>query len=474
MFDKDLISRQSVRDQVKKCQEAWRVYKYFSQAEVDRVVKSMHEAALLYSENLAKMAVEETGMGIYEHKVQKNLFASREVYEYIKHIKTVGVIREEPTRGVLEIATPLGVIAGITPTTNPTSTIIYKSLISLKARNGIVFCPHPGAQNCSSETVKILQEAAVKAGAPENLIGCVSPSTLEGSKELMKHPDVALILATGGSGMVREAYSSGRPALGVGPGNVPVFIERSADVKKAVSDIFLSKTFDNGVICSSEQSLIVERPILEETLREIIALGGYFLSANEVEAVSKVVILPTGGMSPRVVGQTALKIASIAGINVPENTRLLLAPLMGVGENYPLSREKLCPVLAFYVAENWQEGCERCYQILIFGGMGRTLSIHSTNDEVIHRFAEEKPAFRIVVNTPSSQGAIGLTTGLVPALTLSCGTLGGSYTSDNIAPWHLMQVRRLAYDQRNKFESEDSLKELITQIVIKHLKKGDK
>lgn len=473
MVDHDLASRQSARDAIKRAKEAWLIYRNFSQEDVDLVIKSMAEGILPYCEELARMAVEETGFGVYKDKVTKNLFACQEVYQFTKGIKTVGVIREEPSSGVVEIAAPLGVIAGITPSTNPTSTVIYKSLIALKARNAIVFCPHPAAMNCSNRAADILHTAAVKAGAPEGIIGWVAPVAMDGSRELMRHPDIALILATGGSGMVKEAYSSGRPALGVGPGNVPAFIERSADVKRAVTDIFLSKTFDNGTICASEQAIIVDKPILEEVVREIVSQGGYFLSENEIQAVSRIVALPTGGINPRVVGQPATKIASMAGIKVQDSTRLLVAPLEGVGDDYPLSREKLCTVIAFYVVNDWQEGCERCHQVLNYGGAGHSLSIHSKDEEVIRRFAEEKPVFRILVNTPSSQGAIGFTTGLVPALTLSCGTYGGSYTSDNIAPWHLIQVRRLAYDKRKELKEEgykdESLRETIKKIISQYL-----
>lgn len=473
MIDNDLASRQSARDEVKKAKKAWLEYKNFSQTKVDQVIKSMAETILPYCGELAKMAVEETGFGVYEDKLLKNRFACQEVYHFIKDIKTVGVIRSEPSSGVIEIASPLGIIAGITPSTNPTSTVIYKSLIALKARNGIVFCPHPAAQKCSNRAAEILHSAAVKAGAPEGIIGWISPVTIEGSRELMRHPDTALILATGGSGMVKEAYSSGKPALGVGPGNVPAFIERSADVQKAVSDIFLSKTFDNGTICASEQAIIVDRPILKQVVKEIISQGGYFLSESKIQAVSQVVVT-SGGINPKVVGQPAIKIAAMAGIKVPDCTRLLIAPLKGVGDEYPLSREKLCTILAFYVVNDWQEGCELSHKLLNYGGAGHSMSIHSKNEEVIMRFAEEKPVFRILVNTPSSQGAIGLTTNLVPALTLSCGTYGGSYTSDNIAPWHLMQVRRLAYDKRKfsaeELPSEENLKNLIKEIVNQYLK----
>lgn len=474
MVDRDLASRQSARDAVKRAKEAWLSYRNFSQEEVDLVIKSMADAIFPYCEELAKMAVEETGFGVYEDKVTKNRFACQEIYQFIKGIKTVGVIREESSSGVVEIAAPLGVIAGITPSTNPTSTVIYKSLIALKARNGIVFCPHPAAHNCSNLTADILHNAAVKARAPEGIIGWVSPVAMDGSRELMRHPDVALILATGGSGMVKEAYSSGRPALGVGPGNVPAFIERTADVKRAVVDIFLSKTFDNGTICASEQAIIVDKPVLEEAVREIVSQGGYFLSESEIQVVSRLVAPPTGGINPRVIGQPATKIAAMAGIKVPESTRLLIAPLDGVGDDFPLSKEKLCTVIAFYVVKDWQEGCERCHQVLNYGGAGHSLSIHSRDDEVIRRFAEEKPVFRILVNTPSSHGAIGYTTGLVPALTLSCGTYGGSYTSDNIAPWHLMQVRRLAYDKRKELKEEgckdETLREIIKEIINQYLK----
>ncbi|MCL6614693.1 MAG: aldehyde dehydrogenase family protein, partial [Firmicutes bacterium] len=329
--------------------------------------------------------------------------------------------------------------------TNPTSTVMFKALIAVKARNAIVFSPHPRAVGCSREAARIMEEAAVAAGAPRGIIGCLSLCTREATNELMHHPKVALILATGGSAMVKAAYSTGKPAYGVGPGNVPAFIERTADIPRAVRDIFTSKTFDNGTICASEQAIVTEEPVAEQVIRECERQGGFFVGPSELPSLERTVMMPEGGVNPQVVGRSAKEIAGRAGIKVPEGTRVLIARLAGVGKSHPLSAEKLCPVLAFYVEPDWQKACERCIELLSFGGLGHTLAIHSRNQEVIMEFALKKPVFRILVNTPSSQGAIGLTTGLPPSLTLGCGTWGGNSTSDNVGPLHLINRKRLAY-----------------------------
>ena len=325
----------------------------------------------------------------------------------------------------------MGVVIGLVPTTNPTSTVIYKALIALKARNSIVFSPHPRAAKCTLEAARIMEEAAQSAGAPRGVVNCLTLTTKEATDELMHHPLTAVILATGGSAMVKAAYSAGKPAYGVGPGNVPAFIERTADVPKAVSDILASKTFDNGTICASEQAIIVEEVIAEQTIAELQRQGGYFLSDQELPLIESTVILANGGVNPKVVGQSPKVIAEMAGIKIPAGTRVLIGRLNGVGKKFPLSAEKLCPVLAFYVDKDWQQACERCFELLKYGGIGHSLVIHSQNQAVIMEFAMKKPVFRILVNTPSSQGAIGLTTGLTPALTLGCGTWGGSITADN-------------------------------------------
>jgi acetaldehyde dehydrogenase (acetylating) len=347
---------------------------------------------------------------------------------------------------VVEIAEPFGVVAAVVPSTNPTSTAIYKILIAMKARCPIVVSPHPSAVRSITRVAEALDEAARGAGAPAGAINWMTIVTLEGTQELMKHRDVAVILATGGMGLVRAAYSAGKPAYGVGPGNAPAYIERTADVKKAVRDIVTGKTFDNGVLCSSENSVVVDEPIAEAVRREFQAQGAYFMSKAETEALARVLVTPQRLPNPSLVGREATFIAQKCGIIVPADTRVLIAPLEGVGRDYPLSIEKLCPVLSYYIVKDWREGCERCKQILRYGGMGHTMSIHSQNDQVILEFGLKKPAFRIIVNSPTAHGSIGLTTGLDPAMTLGCGGYGGNITSDNISPRHLLNIKRLAYE----------------------------
>jgi acetaldehyde dehydrogenase (acetylating) len=408
----------------------------------------MAAAVTPQAEALARLAVEETGYGVVADKVEKNLFASDRVYRFIRPMRTVGVIRRDESRRIVEIAEPFGVVAAIVPSTNPTSTTIYKALIALKARCPIVISPHPGAVRCISRTAEILQAAAREAGAPEGAISWMTTVTIEGTQELMKSRDVAVILATGGMGLVRAAYSAGKPAYGVGPGNAPAYIERTADVPTAVRDIIRGKTFDNGVLCSSENSVVVDEAIAEEVRHEFRANHAHFLSPAEIEAVGKVLVTPQRLPNPALVGKSATVVAERAGIRVPPETRVLVAELAGVGREHPLSVEKLCPVLSFYVVKDWQDGCERCKQLLRYGGMGHTMAIHSRNEAVILEFGLKKPAFRIVVNTPATLGSIGMTTGLDPALTLGCGGYGGNITSDNISPMHLVNIKRLAYDLR--------------------------
>lgn len=447
-FDRDLASLQETRNLVKAASRAQQVIKSFSQAQVDQIINVMREVAEANAERLALMAVTETGMGNFEDKYFKNYFAARYVYNYIKDMKTVGVIREDRERRIWEIAEPAGVIAGIIPTTNPTSTVIYKAMIALKARNAIVFSPHPSAVRCTAEAARLMNQAAVAAGAPDGVIGCITNVSMGATQELMKHPSTALILATGGSALVKAAYSSGKPAIGVGPGNVPAFVERSADLANAAECIVTSKTFDYGTICASEQAVVAEEAIADELIGHLKRNGAYFLDPTEVAKVSKVVILPNGSMNPKVVGKEAKFIAQMANISVPEHTKCLVAPLDGVGPSWPLSYEKLTTVLGFYRVRDWQEGCERCFQLLEAGGIGHSLAIHSNNEEVIREFAEKKPVFRILVNTPSSLGGVGATTGLAPAFTLGCGTWGGSSVSENVSPLHLMNIKRVAWHLR--------------------------
>src|SRR4051794_11300791 len=444
--DRDLTSIAEARALARRAKQAWLELAEFSQEQIDAIVDAMAAAATPCAEVFARLAVEETGFGVVEDKIQKNLFASQKVYNFIRPMKTVGVIARHEDRRVIEIAEPFGVVAAIVPTTNPTSTAIYKILIAIKARCTIVISPHPSAVKCITRVAEVMDEAARRAGAPAGCINWMTTVTLEGTQELMKQRDVTVILATGGMGLVRAAYSAGKPAYGVGPGNAPAFIERSANVKKAVRDIVTGKTFDNGLLCSTENSVVVDEPIAGEVKREFEAQGAYFLNQAEADAVARVLITPQRLPSPALVGRSAVYIAEKCGITVPPATRILVAPLNGVGRDFPLSIEKLCPVLAYYVVKDWREGCERCKQILRYGGMGHTMSIHSQNDQIILEFGLHKPAFRIVVNSPTTHGSVGLSTGLDPAMTLGCGGYGGNITSDNISPRHLLNIKRVAYE----------------------------
>src|SRR5882724_2283793 len=444
--DRDLTSMAEARALARRARQAWLELAEFSQERIDAIVDAMAAATVSQAEAFARLAVEETGYGVVEDKIQKNLFSSQKVYAFIRPMKTVGVIARHEDRRVVEIAEPFGVVAAIVPTTNPTSTAIYKILISIKARCTIVISPHPSAVKCITRVAEVMEEAARRAGAPVGAINWMTTVTLEGTQELMKQRDVAVILATGGMGLVRAAYSAGKPAYGVGPGNAPAFIERSANVKKAVHDIVTGKTFDNGLLCSTENSVVVDEPIAEDVKREFQAQGAYFMNAAEIDAVARVLITPQRLPNPALVGKSAVYIAEKCGISVPAETRILVAPLAGVGRDFPLSIEKLCPVLSYYVVKDWREGCERCKQILRYGGMGHTMSIHSQNEQVILEFGLHKPAFRIVVNSPTTHGSVGLSTGLDPAMTLGCGGYGGNITSDNITPRLLLFKQKTAYE----------------------------
>jgi acetaldehyde dehydrogenase (acetylating) len=446
--DRDLASAQEARDLARRARRAQSALAELSQERIDGIVDAMAAAVTPQAEALARLAVDETGYGVVADKVQKNLFASERVHAFIRPMRTVGVVNRLADRKIVEIAEPFGVVAAVVPSTNPTSTTIYKILIALKARCAIVLSPHPAAARCISRTAEIMAGAARQAGAPDDSILWMRTVTLEGTQELMKQREVAVILATGGMGLVRAAYSAGKPAYGVGPGNAPAYIERTADVQKAVSDIITGKTFDNGVLCSAENSVVVDAPIEPAVRAAFKAQGAYFLSPAEIEAVTRIVVTPQRLPNPAIVGKAATVIAEQAGVRVPAGTRVLIAPLAGVGREYPLSIEKLCPVLSYYVVKDWHEGCARCIEVLRYGGMGHTMAIHSTDEQVILEFGLKKPAFRICVNTPTTLGSIGLTTGLEPAMTLGCGGFGGNITSDNISPRHLLNIKRLAYEIR--------------------------
>jgi acetaldehyde dehydrogenase (acetylating) len=392
------------------------------------------------------MAVEETGFGVPDDKREKNRFAAEDVWNYFRGLRTKGVVSE--SKDVVEIASPRGVVAGIIPSTNPTSTAIFKILISIKSRNTVVLSPHPSAAKCINETARVMRDAGVKEGLPAEAIGCMTSATIEGTEALMKHKQTAVILATGGIGLVRAAYSSGKPAFGVGPGNVPVCVERTADIPKAVQDILTGKCFDNGTICASEQAVICDAPV-EQAVREQFKLqGAHFLSAAEADQLAKVVTTQQRSLNPAIVGKSVEVIAKMAGLNVPPGTRCLIADVAGVGREHPLSMEKLSPILAFYVVDGLQACAKRAQEVLHYGGMGHTAGIHTRSREAAVSFGAEMPASRITVNTPTTHGAIGFSTALPPSMTLGCGSWGGNVTSDNVSPLHLMDIKRVAFETR--------------------------
>ncbi|MBR2562234.1 MAG: acetaldehyde dehydrogenase (acetylating) [Eubacterium sp.] len=444
-FDKDLRSIQEVRDLIEQAKAAQKEYAAYDQAKVDAITAAIAKACAGEAERLAKLAVEETGFGVWQDKVLKNLLGSTMTWEAIRDMKTIGILKEDPVRRVMEVGAPVGVVAALIPSTNPTSTVMYKTLISLKAGNAIVISPHPNAKECILETCKVIVKAAKSAGAPDHLIGCITLPTMEGTDALIKNRSIGMILATGGEAMVRAAYSSGNPALGVGPGNGPAFIEKTADIPTAIRRILDSKTFDNGTICASEQSIVTERCIAEQVISELRRQGGYFMSKEESEAVSRFIMRANGTMNPQIVGKDAQRIADMAGIRIPAGTRVLVSPQDTVGRNNPYSREKLCPILAFYVEDGWEDACRRSIELLENEGVGHTMTIHSQDEAVIREFALKKPVMRLLVNTPGALGGVGATTGLMPALTLGCGAVGGSATGDNVSPMNLINIRRVAY-----------------------------
>ncbi len=444
LTDNDLLSIQEARTLTDQAFAAAQELRGFSQDAVDRIAESMARAGFEASERLAKMASEETGFGRWEDKLAKNHLATANLWAYIKDMKTVGFLDDPcPVRRVAE---PMGVVAAIIPSTNPTSTALYKAIIALKARNSVVLSPHPAAVNCIRETAAVMQRAAMEGGAPEDSVLCMTVPELAGTNELMSLPKVGVVLATGGTALVKAAYSSGKPAYGVGPGNVPAFIEKTADPVKAVNDITVSKCFDYGTVCSSEQSIVVDRSLDSEVRALLKSTGSHFCSPEEISLLEKAMILPGLKVNPRIVGQSSAKIAEIAGFSVPEDTKMLVVEIGGVGEDYPLSIEKLSPVICYYVVDGWEEGCEMCLKIIRHGGLGHTMALHSRDDNVVERFALEKPVMRVLVNTPATHGAVGLTTALPPALTLGCGTWGGSITGDNVTPMHLLNFKRLALE----------------------------
>jgi acetaldehyde dehydrogenase (acetylating) len=448
-MDTDLQSIQESRQLVEAAYMAWKSFEGFSEAQVEPILRAVSDAGVTHATRLAELAVQETGFGNVADKTAKNLFGAKNVYDAMVPLRTIGIVSEDNEKKVLEVACPVGVVAGIVPSTNPTSTTIYKILIALKGRNAIVFSPHPSAVRCITETVSLLAAAAEAAGAPPGIVSSLSMPTMQATQELMRHPKTALILATGGPGLVRAAYSAGKPAFGVGPGNVPAYVERSADVRKAVADILTGKCFDNGTLCSSEQALIADDVIGEQVLAELQSGGAYVCRGEEKTRLEKTIQNARGTLNTGIVGQSAVRIAEMARIKVPPETRALVAEADGVGPEHPLSMEKLSPILAFYTVRDWREGCKLCIEILTFGGLGHSLGLHSNDDEVIRQFALQKPASRICVNTPAALGAVGYTTNLFPSMTLGCGAFGGNITSDNISPLHLINLKRVAYGVRD-------------------------
>lgn len=444
-FDADLKSIQEARDLVEAAHKAQQQWAKASQEEVDRVCAAMAAAGYQASERLGLMASQETGYGIPAHKKLKNELCSRILWDAIKDEKTVGVIRHDEARRVYEIAWPIGVIAALVPSTNPTSTAMFKIMISVKARNGVVVAPHPMAARCTAEASRVMAEAAERAGAPKGLIGCMTEISLPGTNELMKHRRTALILATGGSAMVKAAHSVGKPAYGVGPGNVPCYVDRSADLKQAASYLVSSKAFDCSVICATEQAAVVDRPVEAEFARLVQAEGGYFVNEEQADALRRTLFYPDGSINAASVGKTPQQLAQMSGISVPAEARILIARLDKVGREEPLSREKLTTVLGWYEADGWEAGCERCLQLIAFGGAGHSVALHARDEKVIMAFGLEKPVHRIVVNTLSSLGGVGFTTGVAVSMTLGPGGVGGAITGDNISVHHLYTVKNLAY-----------------------------
>ena len=451
--DKDLLSIQEVRTKVEKAYTAWQKYRTYSQEQVDAVVEGMAAAARANARRLADLAVEETGYGNPKDKYVKNLLTCDWLPRRMRGMKTVGVLRELPEEKIVEIGVPVGVVAAILPTTNPTSTAIYKTLISLKAGNGIVISPHPRAHRCTCETAAVLYRAAVEAGAPEEIIQCVDNATVEATNALMRHERTGVILSTGGAGIVRAAYSSGKPAFGVGPGNVPVLVDTSADLEDAIPKIVAGKSFDYGTVCSSEQAIVAEAPLRDRILGLLKAQKAYIANDAQKEALGKLLIMPNWTVNPQCVGQAPGKIARMAGFEVPPDTSIICAEVGGVGKQHPLSAEKLSPVLSLYFVKDFGAALDTCFALLKFGGMGHTAVIYSKDDAHTREYGLRMPAMRVLVNTPAPQGSTGITTNVFPSMTLGCGAAAGNITSDNVGPQHLINVKRLAYVTRRPEEA---------------------
>ncbi|MGE3165149.1 MAG: aldehyde dehydrogenase family protein [Planctomycetota bacterium] len=450
-MDADLASIQNARTLLRRTHAAQAEFARCTQDQVDRVVDAMARAATDHAEELAKLAVEESGLGRVASKILKNRFVSIHLHRAYRNLRTCGVVHEDRARGVVEIATPMGIVAGIIPITNPTSTAIFKILIALKGRNGIVLSPHPFGVRCIQRAAEVCRRAAIAAGAPADLITCMDSPTLEGTQALMKHDLTSVIVATGGPGVVQAAYSSGKPAFGVGPGNPPVFVHHTADLAHAARCIAASQGFDYGTICSSEQSLVVERAVAAAFRAALTAEGAHFCDARETQLLQRAVQTSDGRLNTKIVGKSPQVIATAAGFSVPAETTILIAPERGVGRDFPLSREKLAPILAWYECDEWRSGCDLCIELIRYYGSGHTMGIYSRDPAVIREFALEKPVARVIVNGPTTQGSVGYSTNLSPSMTLGCGTMGGNITTDNIGPQHLINIKRVAYPRPEFF-----------------------
>lgn len=448
-MDKDLASIQEARECVQKAKAAGEVLAAMEQKQLDRLVEAIAKTAREHARELAQLAVEETGFGVVEHKVIKNLFAANRVYEAIRDQKVVGLLGKDEVKKTWDFGVPVGVVAALVPSTNPTSTVLYKAMISLKAGNPVVFSPHPGALKCITRAVSLVRDAIERAGAPVDAVTVIKTPTLEATKELMGHRDTKLILATGGGAMVRAAYSSGTPAIGVGPGNGPAYFHPSCNLVRSVKQVMDSKTFDNGTICASEQSVVVEKSFADQVKAEFERQGGYFLSKEQRDTLGAFILRANGTMNPAIVGKSMDELCRLAGLTgVPSTARVFLVPEAGVGKGYPFSNEKLGLILAYYVEEDEDKALKRCVEILRHEGAGHTFAIHAQDDKVVEKFASAVPASRILVNTPASLGGIGATTDLFPAMTLGCGAVGGSSTSNNIGPLDLVNIKRVAWGKR--------------------------
>ncbi|MDA0205164.1 MAG: aldehyde dehydrogenase family protein [Acidobacteria bacterium] len=454
--DRDQRSVEEVRQKVDAAYAAFLQYRSFSQERVDEIVAHVAAVARANSARLAQLAVEETGYGNVKDKTAKNLLGSDTLHRYIAPLKTAGIVRRDEAAGIIEIAEPMGVVAAILPTTNPTSTAIYKVLISLKARNAVVLSPHPRARRCTCETAALLAAAAEEAGAPKGIVQCANEATIGGTNELMRHKRTSVILATGGPGIVRAAYASGKPALGVGPGNVPVLIDSTANLDDAIRQVIDGKSFDYGTLCSSEQSIVVEAKHRDDVWRLLKSNDAYVCNQQQSAALEKLLITEGFRINPECVGQAAPKIAKMAGFTVAETTRVLALELKGIGRQHPLSAEKLSPVLSVLFVNSFDEAITACQGILNFGGRGHTCGIYSTSKQNVEKFALAMPAFRVLVNTPTPQGSTGITTNVAPAMTLGCGAIAGNATSDNVGPLNLINLKRVAFKVRETSEAFES------------------